>query len=180
MLLSSLMNWHELPFQYKVDAYKNALRAYYAGAIDTKPEFPTESSEQREQNARNLAKPESKPTLDLSQKINLSDQPKLTIKINGRDFKILGIQMNEDGYLIITNKEKAELTIEKIQEWLKKKGFGHCDGIQELSLRLVFEEPQNKEPQDQAYQEYRNQVIPPQSHIKQFQKNLQALCFLKI
>lgn len=179
MLLSILMKWHELPFQHQIDAYKNALKAYYAGAIDTKPEFPTKNSEQREQNARNLAKPESKPTLDLSQQINLLDQPKLTIKMHRRDFEILGIQMNEDGYLIITNKEKAKFTIERIQKLLKNKGFDHCDGIQELSLRLVFEEPQNKEPQYQAYQEYRNQVINPQNPHKKIQDKLTSSKFVE-
>lgn len=176
MLLSSLMKWHELPSHYKNDAYKNDLKAYHAGAVENEPEFPTENSEQ---NARNLAKPESKPTLDLSQKINLSDQPKLTIKINGRDFEIFGIQMNEDGYLIITNKEKAELIIQRIQKLLKNKGFDPCDGIQELSLRLVFEKLQDQEPQYQAYQEYRNQVINPQNPHKAILNNINSSMFLE-
>jgi hypothetical protein len=107
--------------------------------------------------------PNSNEILRLSPQPLLFNKP-LTISINEGVATILGIQMNEDGYLIITNKEDAKFTIQRTINRLKKRSFDSDDGFPELMLRIVFEdELQGKDLQAPEYQQCRNKVTNPEN-----------------
>ena len=173
-----MLVWEDLPYKFKLDAYLNAYRAYKAGAIECEPERPTlekKPSTPNRANAEILAQaeePNSNKILRLSPQIDLFNQPELTISINKSVAPILGIQMNEDGYLIITNKEDAKRTIQRTKNRLKKRSFDSDDGFPELMLRIVFEdELQGKDLQNPAYQQCRNKVINPENPSKVIQED---------
>lgn len=167
-LLSRLV-WKNLSDEFKRDAYLNALEAWKAGAIECEPVYPTLAKKKPKTNRTNaeiLAQPKETNSNEIlrSPKMDLFNKPELTISINEGVAPIRGIQMNEDGYLIITNKEDAKRTIQRTINRLKKRSFDSDDGFPELMLRIVFEdELQGKNLQDPAYQRCRNKVINPEN-----------------
>ena len=156
-----MLLWENLPYTYK------------AGAIECEPVRPTLAKKKTKPNRANAEilaqakEPNSNEILRFSPQIDLFNQPELTISINEGVATILGIQMNEDGYLIITDKERAKTTIKRTKDRLKKRSFDSRDGFPELMLRIVFEdELQGKDLQDPAYQQCRNKVINPENPSK--------------
>lgn len=134
------------------------------GPNSSTPATPRCKESKRTGNVLAQPEPNSNEILRLSPQIDLFNQPELTISINKSVAPILGIQMNEDGYLIITNKEDAKRTIQRTKNRLKKRSFDSDDGFPELMLRIVFEdELQGKDLQNPAYQQCRNKVINPEN-----------------
>lgn len=150
------------------------------GPKSSTPVTPT--CEESERTANVLAQPKetnSNEILRLSPQIDLFNKP-LTISINEGVATILGIQMNEDGYLIITDKERAKTTIQRTINRLKKRSFDSDDGFQELMLRIVFkDELQGKNLQDPAYQRCRNKVTNPENPGEWIPKNLTGSRFIE-
>ena len=169
-----MLLWENLPYTYK------------AGAIECEPVFPTlakKTPKPNRTNAEILAQakePNSNKILRLSPKIDLFNKPELTISINEGVATILGIKMNKDGYLIITDKERAKFTIQRTINRLKKRSFDSRDGFPELMLRIVFEdELQGKDLQDPAYQQCRNKVINPENPSEWIPKSLARSRFIE-
>jgi len=177
--------WEDLPYKFQLDAYHNARRAYNTGAIECEPVFPTlakKTPKPNRTNAQDLAQPEpnSNKILRLSPQIHLFNKPELTISINEGVAPINGIQMNEDGYLIITNKEDAITTIQRTKNRLEAKNCNSRDGFQELMLRIVFEdELQGKNLQDPAYQKCKNKVTNPENPSEWIPKSLTGSRFIE-